>query len=143
MFVIAFNGSPRKNGNTHRALRMVLDELEKEGIDTELVEMGSEPVAPCQACGVCRQRKDGKCKITDDRVNEYVAKIAMADGVLIGSPVYYGTMNAQTKAFIDRVGYVGGANAGMYKRTNPCSNANSAVWKPGGSFCLIVSSMTL
>ena len=116
MKVIAFNGSPRKNGNTHRALRMVLDELEKEGIETELVEMGSEPVAPCQACGICRQRKDGKCKITDDRVNEYVAKIAMADGVLIGSPVYYGTMSAQTKAFIDRVGYVGGANGGMFAR---------------------------
>ena len=116
MKVIAFNGSPRKNGNTHRALRMVLDELEKEGIETELVEMGSEPVAPCQACGICRQRKDGKCKITDDRVNEYVAKIAMADGVLIGSPVYYGSMSAQTKAFIDRVGYVGGANGGMFAR---------------------------
>ena len=115
MKVIAFNGSPRPNGNTHRALRMVLDELEKEGIETELVEMGAEPVAPCEACGICRQKKDGKCKITDDRVNEYVTKIAMADGIIIGSPVYYGTMSAHTKAFVDRVGFVCGAN-GILKR---------------------------
>lgn len=115
MKVIAFNGSPRPNGNTHRALRMVLDELEKEGIETELVEMGAEPVAPCEACGICRQKKDGKCKITDDRVNEYVTKIAMADGIIIGSPVYYGTMSTQTKAFVDRVGFVCGAN-GILKR---------------------------
>lgn len=116
MKVIAFNGSPRKNGNTHRALRMVLEELEKEGIETELVEMGSEPVAPCQACGTCRQRKDMRCRIEDDKVNEWVAKVAAADGVLIGSPVYYGTMSAQTKAFIDRVGYVCGANGEVLKR---------------------------
>jgi len=110
MKVIAFNGSPRKNGNTHRALGLVLEELEKEGINTELVEMGSEPVAPCTACGTCRQRRDMRCRIDDDRVNEWVAKIAAADGLLIGSPVYYGTMSAQTKAFVDRVGYVCGAN---------------------------------
>ncbi len=115
MKVIAFNGSPRKNGNTQRALRMALGELEKEGIETELVNIGNDPVAPCEACGVCRKTRDGKCKITDDRVNEFVTKIAMADGVIIGSPVYYGTMNAQTKAFIDRVGYVCGAS-GILKR---------------------------
>ena len=72
MKVIAFNGSPRANGNTQRALQMALDELEKEGIETELVNIGIEPVAPCQACGACRKAKDGKCKITDDRVNEFV-----------------------------------------------------------------------
>ncbi|KQM11444.1 FMN reductase [Methanomassiliicoccales archaeon RumEn M1] len=115
MKVIAFNGSPREDGNTQRALRMALDELEKEGIETELVNMGREPVAPCEACGVCRKTKDGKCKIIDDRVNEFVAKIALADGIIIGSPVYYGTMSAQTKAFIDRVGYVCGAS-GILKR---------------------------
>lgn len=116
MKVIAFNGSPRKNGNTHRALQLALEELEKAGIETELVEMGSEPPAPCQACGVCRERRDGRCKIEDDRVNEWVAKIAASDGLLIGSPVYFGCMSAQTKAFIDRVGFVSGANGGMFAR---------------------------
>ncbi len=116
MKVIAFNGSPRKNGNTHRALQLALDALAKEGIDTELVDMGSETVAPCQACRMCRQKKDRRCKIEDDRVNEWIAKIADADGLLIGSPVYFGSMTAQTKAFIDRVGTVNRANSDLFKR---------------------------
>ena len=124
MKVIAFNGSPRANGNTQRALQMALDELEKEGIETELINVGSEPVAPCQACGACRKAKDGKCKITDDRVNEFVAKIALADGIIIGSPVYYGTMNAQTKAFIDRVGYVCGPTGALKRKVGAAVAVN-------------------
>lgn len=116
MKVIAFNGSPRKNGNTELALRAVLGELAKEGINTELVQMGSEDIAPCQACGVCVQRKDRRCKRKDDKVNEWVEKIAAADGILIGSPVYFGSMSAQTKAFIDRIGYVNRANGDLFKR---------------------------
>jgi multimeric flavodoxin WrbA len=116
MKVIAFNGSPRRNGNTNRALQVVLEELTGEGIDTELVQMGSEDIAPCQACGVCGQKKDRKCKRKDDKVNEWVEKIAAADGIVIGSPVYFGSMNAQTKAFIDRVGYVNRANGDLFKR---------------------------
>jgi len=110
MKVIAFNGSPRANGNTQRALQMALDELEKEGIETEMVNIGSEPVAPCQ--------------ITDDRVNEFVAKIALADGIIIGSPVYYGTMNAQTKAFIDRVGYVCGPTGALKRKVGAAVAVN-------------------
>lgn len=116
MNVIAFNGSPRKKGNTGRALQVVLDELAKEGIETELVQMGSEDIAPCQACGVCGQKKDRRCKRKDDKVNEWVEKIAAADGIVIGSPVYFGSMTAQTKAFIDRVGYVNRANGDLFKR---------------------------
>jgi multimeric flavodoxin WrbA len=116
MKVIAFNGSPRKNGNTHRALEVVLEEITKEGIETELVQMGSEDIAPCQGCGVCGQKKDRKCKRKDDKVNEWVEKMAAADGIIIGSPVYFGSMNAQTKAFIDRTGYVNRANGDLFKR---------------------------
>lgn len=116
MKVIAFNGSPRKNGNTNRALQVVLEELAKEGIETELVQMGSEDIAPCQACGVCGQKKDRRCKRKDDKVNEWVEKIAAADGIVIGSPVYFGSMTAQTKAFIDRVGYVNRANGDLFRR---------------------------
>ena len=116
MKVIAFNGSPRTNGNTNRALEIVLEEIAKEGIETELVQMGSEDISPCQACGVCGQKKDRKCKRKDDKVNEWVEKMAAADGIIIGSPVYFGSMNAQTKAFIDRIGYVNRANGDLFKR---------------------------
>jgi multimeric flavodoxin WrbA len=116
MKVIAFNGSPRKNGNTNQALQTALEELSREGIETELVQMGSEDIAPCQACGLCGQKKDRRCKRKDDKVNEWVEKMAAADGIIIGSPVYFGSMSAQTKAFIDRVGYVNRANGDLFKR---------------------------
>jgi multimeric flavodoxin WrbA len=116
MKVIAFNGSPRRAGNTNRALEAVLEEITAEGIDTELVQMGSEDIAPCQACGVCGQKKDRRCKRKDDKVNEWVEKCAAADGIIIGSPVYFGSMTAQTKAFIDRVGFVNRANGDLFKR---------------------------
>jgi multimeric flavodoxin WrbA len=116
MKVIAFNGSPRRAGNTNRALEAVLEEITAEGIDTELVQMGSEDIAPCQACGVCGQKKDRRCKRKDDKVNEWVEKCAAADGIIIGSPVYFGCMTAQTKAFIDRVGFVNRANGDLFKR---------------------------
>lgn len=116
MKVIAFNGSPRKNGNTNRALEVVLQEIAKEGIETELVQMGSEDLAPCQACNVCVQKKDRKCKRKDDKVNEWIQKMAEADGLIIGSPVYFGSMTAQTKAFIDRVGFVNRANGNLFRR---------------------------
>lgn len=116
MKVIAFNGSPRKNGNTNRALEVVLQEIAKEGIDTELVQMGCEDLAPCQACNVCVQKKDRKCKRKDDKVNEWIQKMIEADGIIIGSPVYFGSMTAQTKAFVDRVGYVNRANGNLFRR---------------------------
>jgi len=116
MKVIAFNGSPRKNGNTHRALEVVLQEIAKEGIDTELVQMGCEDLAPCQACNVCAQKKDRKCKRKDDKVNEWIQMMIEADGIIIGSPVYFGSMTAQTKAFVDRVGFVNRANGNLFRR---------------------------
>lgn len=116
MKVVAFNGSPRKNGNTNRALELVLEELRAEGIETELVQMGSEAISPCKACGTCGTRKNGRCVDEDDRVNEWIEKAAQADGIIIGSPVYFGSVSAQTKAFIDRVGYVARANGDMFKR---------------------------
>ncbi|MBI0584260.1 MAG: flavodoxin family protein [Methanomassiliicoccus sp.] len=116
MKVIAFNGSPRKNGNTNRALEVALEEIAREGIETELVQMGVEDIAPCQACGVCGQKKDRRCKRKDDKVNEWMEKMAAADGIIIASPVYFGSMSAQTKAFIDRIGYVNRANGDLLKR---------------------------
>jgi multimeric flavodoxin WrbA len=116
MKVIAFNGSPRLNGNTHQALEIVLTELRQEGIETELIDICREDLKPCRACGTCGRNKDERCVMGDDHLNEYIQKVKAADGLLIGSPVYFGSMNAQTKALVDRLGYVARANGDMLRR---------------------------
>ncbi|WP_298667397.1 flavodoxin family protein [uncultured Methanofollis sp.] len=116
MKVVAFNGSPRKNGNTARLLRTVLAELEREGVETELVHIGGKKVHGCTACAKCFENQDGKCVIDDDFVNDCIAKMAEADGIIIGSPTYFADVSTETKALIDRAGYVALANGGMFTR---------------------------
>jgi multimeric flavodoxin WrbA len=116
MKVIAFNGSPRVNGNTYQALAVVLDELEKNGVSTKMVNLCEQEIHGCKACGACFKNKDRKCIMKDDKVNDYVEMIANCDGLVIGSPVYFGSLTSQTKAFIDRVGYVNRANGDLFKR---------------------------
>lgn len=116
MKVVAFNGSPRRNGNTAQSLKIVLDELEKEGMETELVQLGGRKVFGCLACGKCRVNKDGKCARKDDEMNELMEKMFSADGVIIGSPTYYSNVTSEVKALIDRCGYVSGANGGLLRR---------------------------
>ena len=114
--VVAFNGSPRKEGNTARLLREVLAELEKEGIETELVQIGGRQVHGCTACGKCFENQDGKCVIDNDFVNDCIEKMAAADGIVIGSPTYFADVSTETKALIDRAGFVAIANGGMFAR---------------------------
>ncbi len=116
MRVIAFNGSPRTNGNTFQALRVVLDELEKNDISTKMISLCEQEIHGCKACGACFKNKDRQCIMKDDKVNEYVELIDKCDGLVIGSPVYFGGLSSQTKAFIDRVGYVNRANGDLFKR---------------------------
>jgi multimeric flavodoxin WrbA len=116
MKVVAFNGSPRVNGNTHQALDIVLEELRKEGFETELIDICREDIKPCRACGACGKNKDERCIMAEDRLNEYVQKMKDADGMIVGSPVYFGNMTAQTKAFLDRAFYVARANGDMFRR---------------------------
>ncbi|MBP2146284.1 multimeric flavodoxin WrbA [Methanofollis sp. W23] len=116
MKVVAFNGSPRKDGNTARLLREVLLELETEGVETELVHIGGKPVHGCTACMKCFEKKDGRCVIETDIVNECIAKMAAADGILIGSPTFFADVSAETKALLDRAGFVAIANDGMFAR---------------------------
>lgn len=106
MKVVAFNGSPRKLGNTYTLLKVTLDALEKQGIETELIQVGDRNIHGCIACGMCRKKGDNQCVFHDDIVNEAIRKMEEADGIIIGSPVYFATLSAQMKAFIDRVGYV-------------------------------------
>lgn len=116
MKVIAFNGSARKNGNTAILLNTVLDELKKEGIETELVQLAGKAPKGCIACYKCMKNKDSKCAVTDDKLNEYLAKILDAEGVLLGSPVYFTDATAGIKALIERCGMVAMANGGLLKR---------------------------
>ncbi len=116
MNVVAFNGSARKYGNTAILIERVLQVLENEGIKTELIQLAGEHIHGCSACGVCRKVKNRQCKIVDDNVNLYIEKMAMADGIILGSPTYFSMMTSEMKALIDRAGYVARANDDMFKR---------------------------
>lgn len=116
MKVVAFNGSARLDGNTAILLNTVLGELQREGIQTELVQLAKEHLQGCGACYRCFKEKDGQCSIDTDPVNEYVAKMAAADGILLGSPVYFADVTANAKALIERCGMVARANGDLYQR---------------------------
>jgi multimeric flavodoxin WrbA len=114
--VIAFNGSARKDGNTALLIKRVLQTLEAEGIKTELIQLAGEPIRGCNACRTCYTTKNKRCIIEDDNVNAYIQKMLEADGIILGSPVYFSMMTPELKALIDRAGYVAGANRDMFKR---------------------------
>jgi len=116
MKVVAIAGSPRKGGNTARMLRRVLASLEAEGVETELIELAGKKAQGCTACLKCRELKDRRCHGRNDAINECIAKVDEADGVIVGSPVHFADISAETKALIDRLGYVAGANPGMLER---------------------------
>jgi len=116
MKVVAIAGSARKGGNTARMLRRVLASLEAEGVETELIELAGKKAQGCTACLKCREFQDRQCHGRNDAINECIAKVDEADGVIVGSPVYFADISAETKAFIDRLGYVAGANPGMLER---------------------------
>ncbi|GAB4287380.1 MAG: flavodoxin family protein [Coriobacteriia bacterium] len=116
MKVVAFNCSARKDGNTALMLERALRELRAAGIQTELVQLAGKRVQGCTACLTCRETMDRQCHGRSDFGNECIAKIDEADGVIIGSPVYFADVTAEAKALIDRTGYVGRANDGMLRR---------------------------
>lgn len=115
MKVVAFNGSPRKDGNTAILIRRVLKELEAEGIETEFIQLGGQQIHGCMACGTCKKAQNRECKIVNDNVNLYIQKMADADGIILGSPTYFSMMSPEMKALIDRAGYVAMANGHMFK----------------------------
>ena len=115
MNVVAFNGSPNAQGNTWHALRMVADELEKEGIATEIVHVGNKAVRGCLACGQCYKIKNERCIQEEDPVNDWVQLMRAADGILLGSPVHYSAVAGTMKSFLDRSFYVCGGNGGLLR----------------------------
>ncbi len=116
MKVVAFNGSPRKNGNTAMLIDMVAAELEKEGIEVERVQLGGRLLHGCTACMKCFQNKNGHCAVTSDSMNELIEKLVEADGIIIGSPTYFCSVTTEVKALIDRAGLVAIANGRVLKR---------------------------
>ena len=116
MKVVAFNGSPRKEGNTHLLIQRVFDELKKEGIETESIHFGGKPLRGCTACLKCVENKDKRCVLPDDGLNDYVARMEQAEGIVLASPVYFSNVTAEMKALIDRAGYVSKANGGLLRR---------------------------
>lgn len=116
MKAVAFNGSPRKNGNTDYLLKKVLEAVGQGGIETELVQVGGQALRGCTACGQCIERKNKRCVIDTDCVNECIGKMIEADAIIMGSPTYFADMSAELKALIDRAGFVSFANGGLLAR---------------------------
>ena len=111
MKVLLVNGSPHANGCTYTALCEVAGALEKEGIETEIFQVGTKPISGCLACGACM--KTGRCVI-NDTVNEFLAKVETANGFVFGSPVHFASASGALTSFMDRAFY-GRGNLFAYK----------------------------
>ena len=114
MNVVAFNGSPKKEGNTYHTINIVAEELKKDGIEVEIVHVGDKMIRGCLACGMCFKNKNERCVI-DDEVNGWIQKMKEADGIILGSPVHYSSIAATMKAFLDRAFYVASSNGGIFR----------------------------
>ena len=129
--VLAINGSPRNNGNTSILLRQILNECESEGIETETLQLGGKKIHGCTSCMKCFENRDGKCVIDDDLVNSCIRKMIEADGIILGSPVYFLDLTSEMKALIDRAGFVSYANGHIF--SGKIGNAAVAVRRAGAS----------
>lgn len=116
MKVVAFNGSPRKDGNTSILIDTVFAELQKYGIQTQKIHVGAKQLQGCVACMKCWSNKDGCCALKNDPLNEWLEIMRSADGIILGSPVYCAGLNSQIKAFIDRASMTACANDDMLQR---------------------------
>jgi len=117
MKVVAFNGSPRRQGNTFHLLQLVMNELNKEDIETELVHLPDLKLQPCMACFKCAKAKNMKCMGGQgDGINEAIAKMMEADGILIGTPTHFANVSGHVKNLIDRAGIVSKMNGNAMAR---------------------------
>lgn len=106
MKVLLLNGSPRGEKCTYTALKIAAEEIEKSGIETEIVNIGNSPIQGCIGCGGCAGK--GKCVFENGGVNEFIEKIKECDGIILGSPVHYASAGGAFTSFMDRVSYAGG-----------------------------------
>ncbi|MCW8796573.1 MAG: flavodoxin family protein [Chlorobium sp.] len=115
MKVLAVNGSPRKEGNTHKMIMQVFEALEEEGIETELVQTGGKIIRGCLSCYKCIERKDRRCATGNDMFNELFEKMLAADGIILASPTYFADITPELKAIIDRAGFVSRVNGQLFR----------------------------
>ncbi len=116
MKVVAFNGSPRKDGNTTHLINIVFEELKKENIDCELVYLAGKNIHGCIACYKCVENQDKRCAVKNDFLNQCIEKMLDADGIILASPTYFSNVTSEMKALIDRAGLVAKVNGSMFKR---------------------------
>lgn len=118
MKVIAFNGSPRAEGNTSRLIDLVFNELNQEGIETKKIQLGTQQLHGCIACYRCFENKDKHCVLNKDALNQYIDEMLEADGIIFASPTYVADMTTNLKALIERSALVAKANpdSDMFKR---------------------------
>nr|WP_321357587.1 flavodoxin family protein [uncultured Draconibacterium sp.] len=116
MKVVAFNGSPRRNGNTSILIDEMFKIFQEGGIKTEVIQIGNKPVHGCTACGKCREIQDRKCHIKNDLLNLCIEKMIEADGIILGTPVYFADVSTEIKALMDVAGYVTRGNGHLLKR---------------------------
>lgn len=129
MKVVALNGSPKVSGNTFRALRIVLDELERGGVETNVLPVGAGRFQGCTGCGGCGEKMNRQCVI-DDGLNPMIAEMADADGILLGSPVYFSGISSQMKSALDRAFYVASENQRMF--SHKVAGSVAVVRRTGG-----------
>jgi len=113
MKVVAIIGSPRKNGNTELLTKHTLKAISEEGLDTELIRLAGLEIKPCTACMACKEQEI--CSIKDDLFPIYL-KMKEADGIILASPVYYGSATSLIKALMERVGYISRWNGEPFQR---------------------------
>lgn len=116
MKVIAINGSPRKNGNTQLLIKRVLEPLQRGGCETKIVQIGGFAIRGCRACMKCKELKNKRCSIESDPVNDIIQEVFQSDILILASPTYFADITSETKAFIDRLGYVSNANGRLLDR---------------------------
>ncbi|MEI6846447.1 MAG: flavodoxin family protein [Chlorobiaceae bacterium] len=115
MKVLGINGSPRKEGNTHKLLMQVFTVLQAKGIETELVQIGGTEIRGCRACYRCIELKNRQCATKNDNFNSVFEKMLAADGLILASPTYFADITPELKALIDRAGFVARANGNLLK----------------------------
>jgi multimeric flavodoxin WrbA len=134
MKVVAFNGSPNKDGNTSLLINHTLREIEKEGIKTELIQIGGEKIHPCTACGKCFENQDQRCVQETDMVNDCIGKMVNADAIIIATPTYFAGVSPEIKAFMDRTFFVAKANGDLFRQK---LGAGIAAQRRAGAVCAV------
>lgn len=132
MKILLINGSPRPDGETHRALAVVENVLRENGADTEWFQLSGEPVRGCIHCGCCKDTK--RCAFSDDPCNELIERIISTDGVVIGTPVYFAGPNGALCALLDRVFYAGACYGRLF--AGKPAAALATCWRAGATAAL-------